>query len=124
MSEKNEQIVIAAIELMANMALSESVTRFTKFTLEVEVMSALFKAQWQSNPKMSFAILTLLANTVTLDQVKGLMLEKPDFIGCIIASLTLNTQLDLAHRIMFILDELKDSLEVLTLPSTVTQASI
>ncbi len=46
LSEKNEQIVIAAIELMANMSLSESVTRFTKFTLEVEVMSCLFKINW------------------------------------------------------------------------------
>jgi hypothetical protein len=90
LNEKNQQIVIAAIELMANMSLSESVTRFTKFTLEVDIISALFISEWNTNSKLSFAILTLLANTITLDQVKDLILETPALIGCIVASLTLN----------------------------------
>ena len=90
LNEKNQQIVIASIELMANMSLSESVSRFTKFTLEVDTISALFTSEWNTNPKLSFAILTFLANTVTLDKVKGLILERPALIGCIIASLTLS----------------------------------
>jgi hypothetical protein len=93
---------------MANMSLSESVSRFTKFILEIEIMSVLYKEQWLSNPKLSFAILTFLANTASLDQVKSLLLDKPEFIGCIVASLTLDPQLEVAHRILFILDELKD----------------
>jgi hypothetical protein len=67
LNEKNQQIVIAGIELMANMSLSESVSRFTKFTLEVDLISALFTSEWNTNPKLSFAILTFLANTVTLE---------------------------------------------------------
>ena len=65
LNEKNQQIVIAAIELMANMSLSESVSRFTKFTVEVDIISALFTNEWKTNPKLSFAILTFMANTVT-----------------------------------------------------------
>ena len=90
LNEKNQQIVIAAIELMANMSLSESVTRFTKFTLEIDIISALFISEWNTNSKLSFAILTLLANTISLDQVKSLILVRPALIGCIVASLTIN----------------------------------
>ena len=110
---------------MANMSLSESVTRFTKFTLEVDIISALFTSEWNENPKLSFAILTFLANTVTIEKVKSLILERPSLIGWIVASLTLDPKLDVAHRIMFILDELKESLEEdFKLPSHVIQASI
>jgi hypothetical protein len=65
LTDKNLEIVTASIELMANMSLcEEEVTRFTSFNLEIDIMISLFKAQWATNKKMRFAIVTFMANNI------------------------------------------------------------
>ena len=42
LTDKNRDIQIAAIELMANLALSEAVERFTTFNLEIDSLCSLY----------------------------------------------------------------------------------
>jgi hypothetical protein len=65
--DKNERISTAAIELLANLSLSDQVPRFTSFTLELDIMRVIFQ---KNNLKQRFAIVTFIANTISNESVK------------------------------------------------------
>jgi hypothetical protein len=111
--EPNHWVVTASIELMANLCLSEQVTRYTKFKIEVDILIALFNKHSIESPdlKLAFAVMTFFANTITFEEVAEIVThDKTQFIGNVLALLIREdlTQ-DLAHRILFTLDELKES---------------
>lgn len=88
LSEKNLEIVITSIELMANLSLSESVTRFTDFKFETDAIIAVYNCN--PNDKLAFAVLTYFANTISIDEVKEqLVHDKTELFGNLLKYLTL-----------------------------------
>ncbi|CDW80778.1 e3 ubiquitin-protein ligase chip [Stylonychia lemnae] len=67
--EKNLQIVIAAIELMSNLALTSTIqSRISSDNCKIELESILsWFNQEHSNEKVSFAVLSFLANSIELE---------------------------------------------------------
>jgi hypothetical protein len=110
--DSNLDIVRAAIELMANLSHSENLTRFTKLNLETDTIIAIFN-QNSKDLKIAFAVLTFLANTVHYEQVKARLLLEGDTrkvtFGNLLSLISCpSVTEDLAHRLLFVLDDLKD----------------
>ena len=123
--DKNERISTAAIELLANLSLSDQVSRFTSFTLELDIMRVIFQ---KNNLKQRFAIVTFIANTIYNESVKSIIASSHELIGQIVASLAeSDVNMEYAHRVMVIMDELKEeeeAVEAMRNPNKATRSSI
>jgi len=105
---------------MANLSLSEEVVRFTQFSLETDLLSALFISHCTSDLlpgsdqyKLGYAILTWYANLIqTVSLVKNCLSDKPLLISGLIGLLTCDLDVDFGHRLVFLLDDLRDTVKL------------
>lgn len=118
LSDKKPEINIAAIELLANLSLSETVTRFTNFKLEIDALICLLKTHF-SNQRLTFSVMTFFANTITEETaMEELISDKQrlsSFIGCVLRILTFKESApneDLWHRCLHLLDEVKEHVKL------------
>ena len=122
-----------ALELMANLSLSEEVVRYTKFSSEVDLLSALFLENCLSDLhpdsqqyKLAYAITSWFANlTQSLQVVKDTLAKKPALITGLLRLLNLNLDSNLAHRLLSILDEVKEDVKLRKhIPSNLSTSDI
>ena len=130
---KNMIIITMAVELMANLSLSEEVVRYTKLSSEVDLLSALFLEHCLSDLppdsqqyKLAYGITSWFANlTQSFQVVKDTLAKKPALITGLLRLLNLNLDSNLAHRLLSILDDVKEDVKLRKhIPSNLSTSDI
>lgn len=126
LTDNNKQVVTAAAELMSNLVLTETISSridVGKANVELESMLSLLNHS-KDNDKLAFAALSFFANSVSLEPVQNKLISNDKCLAVIFQIMIKSESEGVWHRVLYILDEVKEKTNLKKVCKTVSKDDI